>query len=162
VLSDGGFEDAIPFVWHVYGAAAIPPGSYRKFDPYREGEIRISRLRSFEGRASLRVAGLDGGVEQLIRNLTPGRPYRITAMAFRECMLKADMVMVVENLARHPVARIDATPSQCGQWLPAVAAFQAPPEGSVWLKLGNAAGLMSYWDAVAVESGVARLQAYTR
>ena len=160
VLSDGGFEDAVPFIWHPYGAAAIPAGAYRKFDPYREAAMQMSRLHSFEGRSSLRVDGLNGGAEQLIRNLAPGKLYRIDVMVFSECTLKADMTMVVENMARHQLARVDATPSQCGRWLPAEAAFQAPRDGGVWLKLGNAAGLIGYWDAVALESGAARLQAY--
>jgi hypothetical protein len=144
VLSDGGFEDAIPFPWYPYGAAAI----------------QMSRLHSFEGRASLRVDGQHGGAEQMIRNLTPGRPYRITVMAFRECTLKVDLVMIVENVARHQLARIDATPSQCGRWLPVEAAFQAPREGSVWLRLGNAEGPIGYWDAVALEAGQGRLHTH--
>ena len=149
VLSDGGFEDAIPIPWHPYGAAAG-----------RDASIRISRLHSIEGRASLRVDGHYGGAEQMIRNLTPGRPYRITVMVFSECTVKADLVMIVENMARHQLVRIDATPAQCGRWLPVEAAFQAPGEGRVWLKLGNAAGLISYWDAVALEGGAVRLHGY--
>jgi len=162
VLSDGGFEDAIPFPWHPYGAAAIQASPFRNFDPYHEAAIQMSRLHSFEGRASLRVDGQYGGVEQMIRNLAPGRPYRITVMTFSECTLKADLLMIVENVARHQLARIDATPPLCGNWLPVEAAFQAPREGSVWLKLGNAAGLISYWDAVALEEGAARLHAYEK
>jgi len=159
ILSDGGFEDALPFPWHPYGAAAIQAGPLRNFNPYREAAIQMSRLHSFEGQASLRVDGLYGGAEQMIRNLTPGRPYRITVMTFSECTLKADLAMIVETMARRQLARIDATPSHCGTWLPVEAAFRAPREGSVWLKLGNAEGLIGYWDAVALESGAAPLHA---
>jgi hypothetical protein len=81
-------------------------------------------------------------------------------MAFRECTLKVDLVMIVENVARHQLARIDATPSQCGRWLPVEAAFQAPREGSVWLRLGNAEGPIGYWDAVALEAGQGRLHTH--
>src|ERR1035437_3185212 len=160
VLSDGGFEDAIPIPWHPYGAAAKQPSPSRNFDPYREAAIQMSRLHSFEGQASLRVDGQHGGAEQMIRNLTPGWSYRITLMAFSECTLKADLVMIVENMARHQLGRIDATSYLCGTWLPVEAAFRAPAEGSVWLKLGNAAGLISYWDAVALEGGAVRLEAH--
>jgi len=160
VLSDSGFEDAVPFCWHPYGAASIPASPLRNFDPYHEAAIQISRLHSFEGRASLRVDGQYGGAEQMIRNLTPGKPYRITVMTFSECTAKSDLLMGVENLARHPLARIAATPSRCGTWLPAVAAFQAPAEGTVWLMLGNGAGMFSYWDQVVVESAEARLHAH--
>jgi hypothetical protein len=159
VLSDGGFEDAVPFPWHPYGNAAIQAGPLRNFDPYHEAAIQMSRLHSFEGQASLRVDGQNGGAEQMLRNLMPGRRYRITVMAFSECTLKADLALVVENMARRPLVRIDATPSKCGTWLPVEATFQAPAEGSVWLKLGNAAGLIGYWDAVALEGGAARLRA---
>ena len=160
VLSDGGFEDAIPIPWHPYGAAAKQPSPSRNFDPYREAAIQMSRLHSFEGRASLRVDGQHGGAEQMIRNLSPGRPYRITVMTFSECSLRADLAMIVENMARHQLARIDATPSLCGTWLPVEAAFRAPAEGSIWLKLGNAAGLISYWDGVVLEGGAVRLHAH--
>jgi hypothetical protein len=162
VISDGGFEDAVPIPWHPYGAAAIAAKPFRNFDPYREAAIQMSRLHSFEGRASLRVDGLDGGAEQLIRNLTPGRPYRIAVMTFSECTLKADLAMAVENLARRQLVRVNATPSVCGTWLPVAVEFQAPAEGSVWLKLGNAAGLIGYWDAVALQSGATPLHASGR
>jgi hypothetical protein len=159
VISDGGFEDAVPIPWHPYGAAAIKASPFHSFDPYREAAIQMSRLHSFEGRASLRVDGQDGGAEQMIRNLTPGRPYRIAVMAFSECTLKADLSMVVENVARRQLVRVNATPSVCGTWLPVTAGFRAPAEGSVWLKLGNAAGLIGYWDAVALEGSATHLDA---
>jgi hypothetical protein len=81
-------------------------------------------------------------------------------MTFSECSLRADLAMIVENMARHQLARIDATPSLCGTWLPVEAAFRAPAEGSIWLKLGNAAGLISYWDGVVLEGGAVRLHAH--
>jgi hypothetical protein len=159
VLSDGGFEDAVPFVWQPYGNATIQTAPGHAFDPYRQAAMQMSRLHSFEGRASLRVDGLNGGAEQMIRNLAPGRPYRITLMAFSECTLKADMRMLVQTMARHTLARMNATPAACGTWLPVETSFVAPSEGSVWLQLGNTDGLISYWDAVAVETGAPRLHA---
>jgi len=103
------------------------------------------------------VDGQHGGAEQMIRNLTPGRPYRITVMAFSRVHAQVDLVMIVENVARHQLARIDATPSQCGRWLPVEAAFQAPREEVSGFRLGNAEGPIGYWDAVALEAGQVRL-----
>ena len=152
VLSDGGFEDAVPLVWHPYDAAAIqtPPG--HRFDPLHDAAIQMSRLHSFEGRASLRVDGQNGGAEQLLRNLAPGRRYRLRVMVYSECTLHGNLVLMLENLEQRRFARYDATPSVCCVWQPFEVSFQAPAGGAVWLKLGNAeGGLISYWDAVTLE-----------
>lgn len=152
VLSDGGFEDAVPLVWHPYDAAAIqtPPG--HRFDPLHDAAIQMSRLHSFEGRASLRIDGQNGGAEQLLRNLAPGRRYRLRVMVYSECTLHGNLVLMLENLEQRRFARYDATPSVCCVWQPFEVSFQAPAGGAVWLKLGNAeGGLISYWDAVTLE-----------
>lgn len=154
VLSDSGFEDAMPLVWHPYDAAGIqtPPG--HRFDPLHDAAIQMSRLHRFEGRASLRIDGQNGGAEQLVRNLAPGRLYRVRVMVFSECTLHPNLVMILENLQQRQFARFNATPPVCGAWQPFEASFQAPSEGVVWLKLGNAVGgLISYWDAVTLENG---------
>lgn len=155
VPSDGGFEDAVPLSWHPYDNAGIqtPPG--HRFDPLHDAAIQMSRLHSFEGRASLRIDGQNGGAEQLLRNLAPGRQYRVRVMVFSECTLKGNLVMVLENLRQRRFAHFNATPSVCCVWQPFEASFQAPADGAVWLKLGNAnGGLISYWDAVSLENGV--------
>ncbi len=155
VLSDGGFEDAVPLVWHPYDNAGIqtPPG--HRFDPLHDAAIQMSRLHQFDGLASLRIDGQNGGAEQLVRNLTPGSRYRFRVMVFSECTLHPNLAMTLENLQQHRIARFNATPPVCGAWRPFTASFRAPAEGAVWLKLGNAeGGLISYWDAVTLENDV--------
>jgi hypothetical protein len=154
VLSDSGFEDAVPLTWHPYDRAGIqtPPG--HRFDPLQDAAIQMSRLHSFEGRASLRVDGQNGGAEQLLRNLAPGRRYRIRVMVYSECTLKGNLALTLENLHQRRFARFNATPSVCCVWQPFEASFLAPGDGAVTLKLGNAeGGMISYWDAVSLESG---------
>jgi hypothetical protein len=154
ILSDSGFEDAVPLPWHPYDAAAIQTSPLHRFDPYHDAAIQMSRLHSFEGRASLRIDGQNGGAEQLVRNLAPGRRYRVRVMVFSECTLKANLLMILENVHQRRFARFNATPAVCGKWLPFQASFQVPREGSIWLKLGNAeGGMISYWDAVTLENG---------
>lgn len=150
VLTDGGFEAAVPLAWHPYGAAMFtnPKG----FNPLREAAIQMSRLHSFEGQASLRVDGQKGGAEQLLRNLKPHHNYRVSMMVFSECTLKGIFVLSLENIQLREMAHFDATPPACGQWLPYQTSFEAPKEGAVWLRLGNAeGGLISYWDAVKLQ-----------
>ncbi len=154
VLSDGGFEDAIPLSWHPYDTAGIqtPPGHI--FNPYHDAAIQMSRLHQFEGRASLRVDGQKGGAEQLLRNLAPGRWYRVRVMVYSECTLHGNLVLTLENLQQRQVARYNATPPVCCVWQPFTASFQAPAEGAMWLKLGNAeGGMISYWDGVTLQEG---------
>lgn len=153
-IDDSGFEDAMPLSWHPYDNAGIqtPPG--HRFDPLHDAAIQMSRLHSFEGVSSLRIDGQNGGAEQLLRNLIPGRRYRIRVMVYSECTLHPNLAMTLENLQQRRIARFNATPPVCCVWQPFVASFQAPPEGAIWLKLGNAeGGLISYWDAVALENG---------
>lgn len=155
-VADSGFEDAMPLSWHPYDNAGIqtPPG--HRFDPLHDAAIQMSRLHSFDGVASLRIDGQNGGAEQLLRNLVPGHQYRIRVMVFSECTLHPNLALTLENLQQHRIARFNATPSVCCVWQPFVASFQAPAEGAVWLKLGNAeGGLISYWDAVMLENMVA-------
>jgi hypothetical protein len=154
ILSDSGFEDAAPFAWPPYDAAGIQTSPGHRFDPYHDAAIQMSRLHSFKGRASLRIDGQNGGAKQLVRNLEPGGRYRFRVMVFSECVLKANLVMILENLQQRRLASFNATPPVCGAWRPFEASFQAPREGAVWLKLGNAeGGLISYWDAVTLENG---------
>ncbi len=154
LLSDSGFEDAVPLVWPPYDAAGIQTSPGHRFDPYHDAAIQMSRLHCFEGRASLRIDGQNGGAQQLVRNLEPGGRYRVRVMVFSECTHQANLVMMVENLQQRRLARFNATPPVCGAWRPFEASFQAPREGAVWLKLGNAeGGVISYWDAVTLENG---------
>lgn len=148
-LSDGGFEDAAPFSWQPYDAATIPTDALHPFDPNRNAAIQMSRLHSFDGRSSLRVDGMNGGAQQLLRNLAPHRPYRLTVMVFSECIHKANLALTLENLQQRRLVRFNATPPVCGAWQLFEATFRAPDDGVVWLKLGNAeGGMISYWDAV--------------
>jgi hypothetical protein len=152
VVSDSGFEDAVPLVWHPYDNAGIQTAPGHRFDPLHDAAIQMSRLHRFEGLASLRVDGQNGGAEQLVRNLTPGCRYRLRVMVFSECTLHPNLVMTLENLQQHSIAHFNATPPVCGAWQPFAASFQAPAEGAIWLRLGNAeGGLISYWDAVTLE-----------
>jgi hypothetical protein len=156
VLSDGSFEDAAPFSWQPYDAATIPTDALHPFDPNRNAAIQMSRLHSFDGRSSLRVDGMNGGAEQLLRNLVPRRPYRLTVMVFSECIHKANLAMTLENLQQRRLVRFNATPPVCGAWQPFEASFRAPDDGVVWLKLGNAeGGMISYWDAVTLQDQTA-------